>query len=107
MSYCTHPQSISNFRESTEKVAVKMAGAIFITFWCPECDKSKPVKGRKYRGYKAGFRCACCHEERQQRIWNKAQQQADNVKHLRSQEAKDRQVVLLCETLKTAINGGE
>jgi len=88
-----------------EKVATRMEESDFFGFWCPECDQKRPTKGRVSRGYKAGFRCACCNEERKQKLWNKANQQADNVKNLHTKEAKDRQVVLMCETLKEAMKG--
>lgn len=38
--------------------------ASWYTFICPECKNRRPVKGRVSRGWKAGFRCACCNEEK-------------------------------------------
>ena len=59
MTYSTNPAHIEQFRDATANHQ-KMAGATFVTFLCPDCGKCKSVRGRKSRGYKAGFRCADC-----------------------------------------------
>lgn len=35
-------------------------------FLCPECRTIKPTKGRRARGFKAGFRCADCVAKRRE-----------------------------------------
>ena len=58
MSHIT-PTGREIYRERTTSHS-KMAGVTFLTFKCPECKTIKPVRGRKSRGHKAGFRCADC-----------------------------------------------
>lgn len=60
MMFDTTPQFLAERRERTNKSHAKMAGASFLSFWCGDCNSAKPVSGRKSRGYKMGFRCACC-----------------------------------------------
>lgn len=40
-------------------------------------------------------------------LWKLAKKQANNVPALSNKDAKRRQVVLLCETLKRALKGGK
>lgn len=104
MTYGTSGASIASFRERSEKIATTMENATFYTFWCSDCDRSRPVKGRVSRGWKMGFRCACCHEEKTKAAaWKLAQKQADHVPEIKSEAVKDRQIVMLCETLKKAM----
>ena len=63
MSYSAEPGHIEQFRDATDNHE-KMRGTMFLTFRCPECGKSKSIKGRKSRGWKIGFRCAECHMEK-------------------------------------------
>ncbi len=63
MTYSAEPCHVESFRESTDNHE-KMRGAMFITFRCPDCGQSKSIKGRKSRGWKAGFRCAECHTKK-------------------------------------------
>lgn len=52
------------YRERTEqhdKSAMNTV-ASYYTFMCPECGNRRPMKGRVKRGWKAGYRCACCHK---------------------------------------------
>jgi len=60
MTYSAEPGHVEQFRDATGNHE-KMRGALFITFRCPDCGQSKSIKGRKSRGWKAGFRCAECH----------------------------------------------
>lgn len=62
MSYSAEPGHVESFRDATDNHE-KMRGAMFITFRCPDCGQSKSIKGRKSRGWKAGFRCAECHKK--------------------------------------------
>ncbi len=39
--------------------------------------------------------------------WKHAQMQAANVPQIKNKQAKSRQIVLLCETLKKALKGGK
>ena len=61
MTYSAEPGHVEQFRDATGNHE-KMRGALFITFRCPDCGQSKSIKGRKSRGWKAGFRCSCCHK---------------------------------------------
>ena len=61
MTYSAEPGHVESFRDATDNHE-KMRGAMFITFLCPDCGQSKSIKGRKSRGWKAGFRCAECHK---------------------------------------------
>ncbi len=38
--------------------------------------------------------------------WKHAQMQAANITQIKNKQAKERQIVLLCETLKKALKGG-
>lgn len=40
-------------------------------------------------------------------LWALASRQADNIKKLKSQAAKSRQIALLCRTLVRAMKGGK
>ena len=40
-----------------------------------------------------------------QELWKKAEKQAAQIPEIRHQKVKDRQIVLLCETLKKALKG--
>jgi predicted RNA-binding Zn-ribbon protein involved in translation (DUF1610 family) len=51
-----------DYRQRTDDMARRpMAG--FARFICPECKTDQPLKGRKSRGARAGFRCARCAEK--------------------------------------------
>lgn len=63
MTYSAEPSHVESFREATDNHE-KMRGSMFITFRCPDCGQSKSIKGRKSRGWKAGFRCAECHTKK-------------------------------------------
>ena len=60
MAYSTSGQSLSAFRERTERTTKSMQGVSFLTFKCKVCNEVKPVRGRKSNGYKNGFRCSEC-----------------------------------------------
>lgn len=60
MRYAVTGNIIANYREQTESTHAKMAGVSFLTFKCRQCGHVKPVRGRKSRGYKLGFKCAEC-----------------------------------------------
>lgn len=38
--------------------------------------------------------------------WKHAHMQAAHIPHIKNKQAKNRQIVLLCETLKKAMKGG-
>ncbi len=42
----------------------------------------------------------------QNNLWQQAKKQAEQVPKIKNKAAKDRQIVLLCETLKLALMGG-
>ena len=52
------------FREQTERQAA-MPGVTGPSFRCVECGRSRATKGRKKTA--AGWRCAACHQAREQR----------------------------------------
>ena len=43
----------------------------------------------------------------QNNLWAQAQKQSAQIGKIKNAEAKSRQIVLLCETLKRALNGGK
>ena len=43
----------------------------------------------------------------QNKLWAQAKKQAEQVPKLKTAAAKDRQIVLLCKTLKLALKGGQ
>ena len=59
MTFHMHPRSQASYREKTHSQHT-MATADFNRFMCQCCNQSKPVKGRKQIGNKAGYRCAEC-----------------------------------------------
>ena len=63
MTYSAGPGHVDQFRDATDNHE-KMRGVPYITFRCPDCGQSKSIKGRKSRGWKAGFRCAECHTKK-------------------------------------------
>lgn len=52
------------YRERTEQQDKSTMNTVasYYTFMCPECGNRRPIRGRVSRGWKAGFRCACCHK---------------------------------------------
>ena len=54
---------LHNYRQKTDDMAKSPLGG-GIRFICPECRSSQPLKGRRSRGFKSGFRCAGCAEKR-------------------------------------------
>lgn len=60
MSISAEGSSTGKFREATANSQKRMAGVTFSRFWCKCCDSSRPIKGRKSAGWKAGFICAEC-----------------------------------------------
>jgi len=63
MTYSAEPGHVEQFRDATDNHE-KMRGSMYITFLCPDFGQSKSIKGRKSRGWKAGFRCAECHTKK-------------------------------------------
>ena len=45
MTYSAEPSHVESFRDATDNHE-KMRGTMFLTFRCPECGKSKSIKGR-------------------------------------------------------------
>jgi len=54
---------LHNYRQQTDDMAKSPLGG-GMRFICPECRSSQPLKGRRSRGFKNGFRCAICVEAR-------------------------------------------
>lgn len=54
---------LHNYRQQTDDMAKSPLGGV-MRFICPECRSSQPLKGRRSRGFKSGFRCAICVEAR-------------------------------------------
>lgn len=56
------PRSTEALRRTTAEQEKSPTSAVsgFFSFKCPECKEFRPIKGRKSRGYKRGFRCAEC-----------------------------------------------
>jgi hypothetical protein len=59
MTYSSHPDRISDFRE----VTAKSKGAVSMTFRCSICKQHRPILGRKSvksAGSKRLWACAIC-----------------------------------------------
>ena len=59
--YSDSPAAVAKYHQSTQDNHKRMSGCSHYRFMCPDCKKSKPLQGRKERGWKMGFRCAECH----------------------------------------------
>ena len=61
MSYQTQ-RELDTFRQATGVQDMSPINGVAgnYRFLCPECKQSKPMKGRKSRGWRNGFRCLEC-----------------------------------------------